>query len=738
MNSRIFPNETGPFIGGRLPPGGSGGGDPDAVDLRGLLRTFWKRRWSILGVMLALGALTWFAVSQMTPVYTAQAKLILDPRNPDIITQDKVVADLDLTSQIVNGEIAVLRSNLLIEDAIRTIGAEALAPIDPALAPPSLRERLAERLNILLGRPAEDSPLPAADLDDPARTERLVRAVRRNLSVFSDGDSYVIVVRVEAGDPQVAALLANTLAERYITLQLDTRRDAVGQATDWLEERLTDLRAQVEEAEAAVANFSADSLLKDGGTLENASQQLASLNGQLITARSARVEAEARLDQLEKVIAEEGKEQAARIVTTPAIEALRAQALDLRQKDAVWAQSYDPDHPRRTEIAKELVQIESDITRELDKVIETRRSELEIARLREQSLEGSIGTTEDRVMSITRNSLGLRQLEREAAAARQTYESLLTRVTETRTQKQLQQPDAKMIERATVPGAPSAPRPKLMAVLAAAVGGSLMAGLVFFNEMTATTFRSAREIETETGLPVLALIPAERWRDMKRGIKALRAAPYTVYGERIRQLRTALLMRGGRDLVRSVLVLSSAPGEGKTTTTVALAEMAAMAGKSVIVIDCDLRRSTLQKAFGWSMENDFADFIKGDTTLSDAIFVPPDLGFDVLAAKGPRPDAAEELSVTWLQPVIEELKRVYDVVLIDAPALLAVSDAMILAQVVDTRVYLVAWNATPRAAVSEGLARLAEMRLPIDGIILNKFDQGRSSDPNAKGYTYES
>jgi len=123
--------------------------------------------------------------------------------------------------------------------------------------------------------------------------------------------------------------------------------------------------------------------------------------------------------------------------------------------------------------------------------------------------------------------------------------------------------------------------------------------------------------------------------------------------------------------------------------------------------------------------------------LSDAIYVPSDHGFDVLAAMGPRPDAAEELSARWLGPVITELKQVYDVVLIDAPAVLAVSEALILAQVVDTRVYVVAWNSTPRAAVAEGLSKLAELHLGVTGLVLNKVDTRRSTDPNAKGYSYD-
>jgi polysaccharide biosynthesis transport protein len=712
--------------------------DHDSVDVRAVLKVFWKKRWLILGSMMIAGLVVLILLSRVTPTYTAYSRVMLDPRKTQIVTDNQVIADLNPSTQIVNGEIAIIRSNILIREVVATLDPAYLDHLDSALRPKSLLSRVKSSIKGLFSSGSSDGEVSSPFMSpEEQREKRLIGAIQRRLKVYNDADSFVITLKVQTDDPVISMTVANKIAEQYINVQLDVRRDAVDQAAGWLEQRLSTLEMEVEESEAAVAAFRAERLVLDGGTLENATQQLTNLNNQLILTRSDRAEAEAEFEQFIRVIDEHGLDRAAEILSTPPIDALHSQALALRQQDAVWARTYDAEQTRRVQIRRELVEINEALEIEVRRAIEVRRSELAIAQSREERLGASIAETETRVLSISRNQLGLKQLQRQADARRQEYETLLTRITEARTQKHLQQADAKLIEYAMLPEVPSAPRPKLMAFVAAAVTGSFAVALVFFNQMTTTTFRSARELETVTGLPVLSTMLLEPWSGIKEGLAALRADPYSIYGERIRQLRTSLLPADGKDAARSILVMSSVPGEGKTMTSVALAEMAALAGKSTILVDFDLRRSTLQKTFGWDMKNDLADFIEDKCTFDEAIYSPEGFDFDVLGATGPRHGAVEELSVTWLLPMINELKRVYNTVIIDSPAMMVVSDAMILAQVVDTRIYVVGYDSTPRSIVTDGLARLSKMRLGVAGVVLSKLDPKSSPDPYSKGYEYD-
>lgn len=674
-------------------------GDADAIELRALGGVF-RKRWKLLFGAATISAITAFLlVSLMPPTYKAQAKLILDPRKAQIITDGEVVADLDPSLQIMNGEIAILQSNLLLGDVVRTLGPGRLIEIDPNAG--------------------------KIDVPTATRIEGLIAVIRKDLRVFGEGDSYVIVLEYSAEDRLLAMDMTNAVVNRYLALQVDGRQETIGQATIWLEDRLRSLEMEVAAKEERIATMRTESLLENGGALENAAQQVTTLNNQLVIASAERLTAEAQVQLLDRLLEENNVEEALAVVSSAAIDSLRNQAFELRQQDAFWAETVGPEHPRRAPILADLQRIDREIAVEVFNVRELRRSEAEVARFRELSLQESIVQMEERVLQISRGEIGLRQLEREAAASRQTYEALLARLTETRTQQRLQEADAKLIEEATLPGAPSAPKPKMMALLAGSVAVALAAISVFLGEMTATTFRTKREVQKETGLPVITTLPLGKWNSLKGAIKYLRKNPYSVYAESLRQLRTNILMRDETQISESLMILSSAPGEGKTMTTVALAEMAAKIGRSVIVVDCDLRRSTMNRAFGWRMDYDIADFIEGTCSLDEAIHSPTELPFDVLCGAGPRPDVAEELSTLWLKPMVEELKSIYDFVIIDGPALLAVADAIIIARAADTRLYLIEHDKTERSAVRDGLSMLYEMSMGIDGVILNKAPESQ-------------
>ena len=697
MNSGVLKPDTLRLSSRVYPPQDLG--DADAIELRALGGVF-RKRWKLLfGAATISAIIAFLLVSLMPPTYKAQAKLILDPRKAQIITDGEVVADLDPSLQIMNGEIAILQSNLLLGDVVRTLGPGRLIEIDPNAG--------------------------KIDVPTATRIEGLIAVIRKDLKVFGEGDSYVIVVEYSAEDRLLAMDMTNAVVNRYLALQVDGRQETIGQATIWLEDRLRSLEMEVAAKEERIATMRTESLLENGGALENAAQQVTTLNNQLVIASAERLTAEAQVQLLDRLLEENNVEEALAVVSSAAIDSLRNQAFELRQQDAFWAETVGPEHPRRAPILADLQRIDREIAVEVFNVRELRRSEAEVARFRELSLQESIVQMEERVLQISRGEIGLRQLEREAAASRQTYEALLARLTETRTQQRLQEADAKLIEEATLPGAPSAPKPKMMALLAGSVAFALAAISVFLGEMTATTFRTTREVQKETGLPVITALPLGKWNSLKGAIKYLRKNPYSVYAESLRQLRTNILMRDETQISESLMILSSAPGEGKTMTTVALAEMATKIGRSVIVVDCDLRRSTMNRAFGWRMDYDIADFIEGTCSLDEAIHSPTELPFDVLCGAGPRPDVAEELSTLWLKPMVEELKSIYDFVIIDGPALLAVADAIIIARAADTRLYLIEHDKTERSAVRDGLSMLYEMSMGIDGVILNKAPESQ-------------
>ncbi len=682
--------------------------DADRVDVRGIVRSL-GRRYRLLAACFFGGLVLFFAVaSLLPPVHTASAKVMLDPRKVQILPTQDVVSNLNLSEPVILGEISLIRSNLMLGAVVQAIGLDRLETH------------------------YYDAPRPERSAEE--RVVAVTNKIRKDLKVTRAGDSYVIAITFSGGEPGLVMDVTNTIAQTYIDAQLDGRRASAREATLRIQVEVDELAVQVEEAEAAVAAFRAERLERDGGSIEAAGQQLANLSAQLIAARSERVAAEARYDQLYALVTSGGFAALSQAVTSPLVERLNEERLELVREDAVWARTFGTDHPQRQRIREEIARLDAELAAEASKLIDLQRNEVEVAKMREASLQDGIQDLESRMSDISSNALGLRQLEREAEAARRNYEALLNRLSETRSQEQLQQAEARLIEQATWPGLPSSPKPKLLGAAGGVLG--LAAGLAaaLFLEMTRPTFRTRQEVENDTGLPVISWLPELPKGDLASYMRALRGNSNTVYGERIRHLRTFLLMRNGRDEARAVMIVSSNPDEGKSTTALALAQMAALAGRSVILIDGDLRRSRMAAEMGWQMDPDFADFIQFRADLSQIIHTDEALGIDVLGPARPCPEAADRLSTSWLEPVMTELKRVYDVVIIDAPPLSKVSDGLVLARVADSIVYVVEWDRTPRSVVREGLDTLAEMRLGVTGVVLNKVDPKALESAYGKGY----
>lgn len=696
--------------------------DPDRVSLMDLLRALWHRKWIILAAAAAGILAAVLIVRETTPTYTAQARVMLNAREGRVSTETAVVSDLTLNNPVVDSEVTSIKSNVLLGDVIHQIGPDRLAVLVPA-SEPSLLDLAQEwvRANVpSFGFLLDGEEASSAPATDDARTQRLIGVLKQNLAVARSGDSYVITIAMTSPDPWLSAEITNTVAAIYIKLQLEERRTIARRATLWLDERVEELRAQVEAAEAAVEQFRADQLILDGTSLDTLSQQLITFSNQISIAKADLAGVEARYDQIQELIAAEGITAAARVLTSPLVVSLRERLASAMRENAALATRLGPTNAERQQLQAEIARTEADLAQEISNIVDILQSDVKVARLREASMRQSLADLEQQMIKISQASIGQRQLEREASAVRQSYEDLLARLSETRTQEALQRADAKIIETANVPRVPGSPRTKLILATGGIVGGALGLGLVFFLELARTGFASAAELQAAIGRPVLTALPDGRWRSTERAYRALVDNPYSVYGERIRHLRTALLL--GRQGPQSILLTSSIPGEGKTTTAIALAHMNALAKKSVILVDCDFRRPSLQPIFKFEAARGLGDLIRGSCSLDEAIVTDPRIGFSILPITGSEPLLADWIKLEGIEALIADLKARYDIVILDAPPILAVPDVLFFSKVVDISLYLVRWQQTPQAAVRQGLASLAEMQAPLPELVLSIVD----------------
>ncbi|GGL77458.1 GumC family protein [Wenxinia marina] len=727
--------------------------DPSEVDPRDFLAALWRRKWLVLLWTLA-GAVTAFSiVSRIEPRYAARSSVMLDPRSVQVLPAEEVVSDLNLTNPLLDSEAAVLRSNQLLEQVIAGLDDTQRSLLDPRNHPPDLVERIETSFrrvaDLWPGLDDTSGSAPAEGSGDqvlsPEEQEmrRLVTALRRSLTIWREGQSYLISIGVETSDPALSADLANRIAAVYIDRQITDRQVAVARATSFLRDRVEDLRSQVEDSEAAIEAFRSSQLATSGIGAEALQQQLLDLSTQHALAQAELASARARHEQIRRTIDAEGIGAAADLLTSPLVLSLREELSALRREDADLATTLGPDHPDRRRLAAAIALVEDDLAAEVDNIVAGLGNEVDVALIRAESLRDTLNGIEGRAADLSSSSLALRQLEREADAARATYEGSLTRYNETLSLDRLQRADARTVERAVPPGAPSGPRIRLFTAFGLVAGLSIGLIAAVLSFVGARGFTRPTEVEAVCGVPVLTALPRQRWRTVERMLDQLRMRPYQIYAERMRHLRLLVEPRGGAipaasgPTGRTLVITSSVAGEGKTTTSVALAYIEGLAGRSVVYVDFDTRRSQITRDLALDTARPgLGDYLRGRARLGDVLQHSGEWGFAILPMLRPDPGLNDEIGASRLQEVLQELSARFEIVVLDTPPILAVTDASPLVRLADQTLLLVKSETTGKSAVREAV-RLLDDQSPNVSIVFTHMDprQERSTyGGRADGY----
>ncbi len=698
------------------------------IELSSIFSNAWRHKWIIVGATVLCGLLSYILVAQVTPLYSARSSVMLDPRSVQVLSSDAVVSDLTLNNPLLDTEVSVLRSNLLLSEVVSGFPAEDLEAFDPANRERSVLDEAKGAIRGMLSKlaspknPAGEQAVAEVDPEE-MRIQRLVGALRRSMTVWREGQSYLISVSVETEDPHLSMKLANAVTQTYIDRQIKDRVGAIQGATRFLQDRVTQMRMNVEAAEKAIESFRKTQLAELGISVTTIDQQLLDLSTQLAMSRADLAQARARFDQIQTVIDEDGFEAAAELLTSQLVVSLRQQISELAREDAELATRFGAERPERRQIAAEQESLSAELTEEVRKIVATLRNDVEVARIRVSSIQSSVTEMEERSSEMSQANLELRQLEREADASRETYQEMLNRLNETQSTEQLQRADARLVEVAVAPRAPSSPRVLLFSVLGATLGfaGSFIG--LFFYMISGAGFSSAHQLSQATGLKVIATLMREPWKSPKDMLVAMRDKPYQGFAERARQLRTALLLKktsetGGM----SVLLTSAVPNEGKTSTALALAYLEGSLQRSCVVIDFDVRKSELSKLMGYQSETDLAGVLLQGKPFDDAIQPMPDIGADLITLNEPMPYLMDICPRENVRMLIEHLKTQYDLVIIDTAPLLAVADTLALIGEADEYILMVRHDSTSRGAVTDAARKMTDLGAETVSVVMTMAD----------------
>jgi capsular exopolysaccharide synthesis family protein len=706
------------------------------------LRLLNRRKALIVGSGLAAVALMALIIAQATPLYKASSRIILDTRTFKTVNTESALSGLDtLNMGAIQSELEVIQSEFLIGRVVDRLGL-ATNPefngtkppgfLDTTLAP--IRELWHSGVASLLAPAPPPSKAPAApqarqvrtDDSDPGR-RAAIGAVSGHLSVTLLGRTFVILITVESTDGTMSARVANAIAEVYLADQVDNKNEANRRATEWLEERLAELKRNLAVAEEAVATYRRDKGLAGSPEGIVSSQTLSDLNAKYLGAKTRRIEKEGRLVALSKASLNPGEiANIAEVSASSTLNALRTQELDLNRKIAEYSTQFGPNHPKLLQAKSELAAVHDRFLQATQSITLAIRAELDAAKSEEEELKTQVEKASVLSGATSQYEAELKQLEREAQSNRALYESFLNRFKELREQQDIQRADARILAYAWPSGTPSSPQYKTGLFAAFIIGCVLgMAGAIAAEKLD-RVFRSASQVEKATGVAVLGMVPLVKGALGTRSTIVSQVVERTTSSaaEALRAVFTAISLSNLDRPARVVAVTSSTPGEGKTTFAAALGGLLTKmnASRRVLLVDLDLRQAKLATALGLKDRAGTIDeYLMGTKTLDECVHRHEGSGVDYICARADTPNAPEVLESHAMKAALATFADRYDLVLLDSPPVMAVSDARIIAQLADYTIFIVHWAKTPRDVVKSAVAALMAVTDRV-GIVINKVN----------------
>jgi len=707
------------------------------------LRLLWHGKLLIIATTLVALIATFALLNVITPQYTASSKVMIDPRRNQLFASREVVGQLPSQVVTVMSEVEIIRSRNLtirVADALDLWNDPLFNPMlrpQPTGWVADLRAGIASAKTTLQKTlPFLGTPTVPVPMTDELARQSVIRGLLGRLTVSPVQQSLVMQISYTSPSPELSRRIADEYANQYVLDQLENKFEAARQAAGWLASRLESLRNAVETSARAVALYRTQNNLMSDAAIQPAQQQLTELNSQLIVVQAKRAELEARIARIRSAVNSTDPATAVElIVDSPLIQRIKEQETQLAREISDLSTRYREQHPRMVKARAELEELRRKLVAEVSRLADSQRSELEINNSREAKLKEQIQKIEATIHVQGQAGIRLNELERELASNRLIYETFLQRAKETSEQEQAQRPEARIISNADTPSGPSSPKRMLFLAADGFIGVVFGAILVLLIDALRNTFVNRDQLEHLTGVPVLSTTPK-----IGRGgnlSEYLIKKPGSAFAENMRSAWVALKHSGRQETPRVVAITSSLPGEGKSVTALSLARTIALLGNSVAIVDCDLRRSTLSVKAGLKPTRHIGEILTGQATIDDVRIADQVQGLDIYPGVNLPSPPVELFSSQAMHDFIATLRQRYDLVLMDCPPVLPVSDTHLLARLADATVLLVQWNRVPKDAVRSAVRMLDEVGAKIAGTILTQVHvrrQARYGYGDASGY----
>lgn len=667
------------------------------INILALLAVLWRGKlWIFFAMVLFVFLGGYYAYKLTEPEFSASSVVVFSPDDTSLVDLKNIMGGGGTDTDSLNTEVATIRSRETLEQVVAALNLTEVPEFNPSLLDDPDAFSLIGSIKALI-EGGDDTP-PLTPEQQAAMTLRATTDnLRAAISVRIERDTYLLNITATSTSPDRAAAIANTLAEIYIANRQAKAFSATEQAIAWLSDRVRELENELRDKEKGSADLQSASNLINRDVLEQIGVQAKDFRDRLRSRQDDLAKAQARLTLLEEA----------------------QQTNDSRQIAAVF------DDPLLQRMLQNAGADTAEFQARIDMLLASPQAEVTRLTRKVDTLVTSVEQMQAEIDKQTDDLRRLEQMQRELAVTRDLYQTFLTGLQEVTVQVGLVQSDASVMSRALPPLAPFSPNTKRILVVSALLGGMLVAAWLLIQDSVRTTVRTGSELEAFAGRLVMGELPRMPVRRRKELIGYLRDNPTSPAVEAIRNLRTSLLLSGADNTAQVIMLTSSTEGEGKTTLAISLAMNLAGLNKRVLIIEGDIRRTTLAQYFQTEHGGPtprMGEVLEGQLPLADAVQTDITLGVDILLATRTDTNPADVLSSQAFRDLLDDARTHYDHIIVDTPPVLVVPDARVLAPIVDNILFVVKWNTTLRAQVAASLRQFEAVGQQKIGLALTQID----------------
>ena len=698
---------------------------PVSIDsaIRQWMQILLKWKWVIAATIAVAVILGIIATLLITRMYTASVTLEIAREEANVVNIEGVEPQIgSLDQEFYQTQYGLLKSRSLAEQVARELNLQKspqfFAMFDETDA-----------------AGFEDGLQGGSDKSQEAKRVRIAaELLLENIAVSPERASRLVVLGFESPDAEFSAKVANVWAEKFIESNLERRFEATSYARDFLEGRLAETRQRLEASERELVNYAA---ANDLVTIEDPAQSepgvttqrsivtddLLSLNEQLARARGARIATESRFRN------SGAGDSSAESLANPALATLRQRRAEAAADYARMMAQFAPEYPPAQALKAQIDQFDASIAREESRVRQSLRNAFQDAAAAESRLQDQVDQLQGEVIDQRRRGIQFNIYQREVDTNRQLYNALLQRYKEIGVAGGIGTNNVAVVDRAIPPEKPSQPRPLLNLLISLLAGGVLGIALAFILEQIDEAISDPGQLEKDLGVASLGTVPAV---DDEEPLVALQDRKSEM-SEAYLSVETALRFSTPEGLPRSLLVTSTQPAEGKSTSSLALAMTLARLGRNTLLIDADMRSPSVDGLLDLSNKKGLSDVLAGQSGLQETTQASTLEHLRILTAGQMPPSAAELLSGRNFDQMLETALQHFDNVVIDAPPVMGLADAPLIASKAAGTVMIVEANRTRARQASLALKRLQAANANLLGAVLTKFSSKRAH----YGYGYE-